>query len=124
MGHLSVPHPNPKISICNKAVRISINPNHQIIMSLIGILFGIVFVALLTKAILETIYGVCLIIHGIACHILAAMLNLLAMCLRFGSRIRRKFQKKPRRPMTLGECIIVVNCPKSPEAKRILASLR
>lgn len=91
---------------------------------IIGILFAIVFTFLLAKAILETIWGSILIIHGIACHILAFALRLLAKTIRLGSRIRRKFQKKPRRRMTLGESLIVVNFPNSPEAKRIWASLR
>jgi hypothetical protein len=90
---------------------------------IIWILFAIVFSFLLCKAILETIWGTCLIIHGIACHILAFILNAMAMCIRLWKRLTGKTKKKPRRQMTLGECIIVVNCPNSPEAKRILASL-
>ncbi len=91
---------------------------------IIGILFAIVFTVLLAKAILETIWGCCLIIHGLFWHTIALILRMLANCIRLGSRIRRKFQKKPRRRMTLVESMIVVNCPSSPEAKRILASLR
>ena len=90
---------------------------------IITILFAIVFSFLLCKAILETIWGSALIIYGVACHILAFILNAMAMCIRLWKRITGKTKKKPRRQMTIGECFTVVNFPNSPEAKRIRTSL-
>ena len=57
---------------------------------IIWILFAIVFSFLLAKAILETIWGTCLIVYGIACHILAAILDLTAMTIRLAKKLRRK----------------------------------
>ena len=88
---------------------------------LISILFAVVFTVLLAKAILETIWGICLIIQGIACHILAAILDLTAMAIRFAKKIRRK--PEPRR-LTVAECFLLVNCPNSPEVKRIRSTTR
>lgn len=86
---------------------------------IVSILFAIVFTVLLFKAIFETIWGVCLIIFGIACHILAAVLKLLAMTIRFSKKLLKK--PEPRR-LTIGECFMLVNCPNSPQAKRIRTS--
>lgn len=91
---------------------------------IIWILFAIVFSFLLAKAILETVWGTCLIIHGLACHILAAILRLTAKTIRLWGRITGKTRKMPRRQMTIAECFVVVNYPNSLEAKRILSSLR
>lgn len=91
---------------------------------IIWILFAIVLTFLLAKAILETVWGTILIIHGITCHVLAFGLRLLAKAIRLWNRITGKGYKKPRRQMTVAECFVVVNFPNSPEAKRILASLR
>ena len=91
---------------------------------IISIIIAVVFFVLLTKAIIETIWGSMLIIYGVACNMLAFGLSLLAKAIRLWGRITSKTRKKPRRQMTVVECFIVVNCPNSPEAKRILASLR
>lgn len=88
---------------------------------IIWILFAIVFSVLLVKAIFETIWGLCLIIFGIACHILAVILDLMAMTIRLTNKLRKK--PEPRR-LTIAECFVIVNCPNSPEAKRIRASMR
>jgi hypothetical protein len=91
---------------------------------IINIIFFIVFFALLAKAIFETVWGTCLIIYGIACHILAFFLDAMAMCVRCWGRITGKTKKTPRRQMSITECFIVTNDRNSAEAKRILASLR
>ena len=91
---------------------------------IIWILFSIVFTFLLARAIIETIWGICLITYGIACHILAFALRLLAKAIRLWTRITGKTMKTPRRKMTLAECFVVVNCPNSEEAKRIRTSRR
>lgn len=88
---------------------------------IITILIAIVFFFLLAKAILETVYGTCLIIQGIACHILAAVLRLTAKTIRFAAKLRTK--SEPRR-LTLAECFLLSNFPGSPEAKRIRATIR
>lgn len=41
---------------------------------LIELIFGIVFIALISKAIFDTIWGLCLITYGVGCHIVAAIL--------------------------------------------------
>jgi protein-S-isoprenylcysteine O-methyltransferase Ste14 len=91
---------------------------------IITILFAIVFTVLLAKAIIETIWGSILIIFGLACQILAFALRMLAKAILLWGRITAKTPKKPRRQMTIAECFVVVNNRNSPEAKRILASLR
>lgn len=90
---------------------------------IITILIAIIFFVLLAKAIIETIWGSILIIYGVACQMLAFVLTTLAKVIRLWGRITGKTKKKPRRQMTLGECIVVVNARNSPEAKRILSSL-
>ena len=62
-------------------------------MSLIGILFGIAFIALIGKALIDTAWGICLIIWGIGCHTLAALLRLTAYSLR-GFRTLRRVAKR------------------------------
>ena len=91
---------------------------------IINILFFVVFSILLIKAIYETVWGTCLIIYGIACHILAFFLDGMAMCIRLFNRLTGKTKQKPRRKMSIMECFVVVNDRNSTEAKRILASLR
>lgn len=113
----------PAFQRVRRVSKILVQQSKQNIM-IIWILFAIVFTVLLTKAIIETIWGSILIIYGIACHILAFALRLLAKSIRLWKRITGKACKKPRRQMTVAECFVVVNCPNSPEAKRILASLR
>lgn len=88
---------------------------------IISILFAVVFTVLLLKAITETIWGTCLIIYGIACHILAAILDLMAKTIRLTKKLGKK--PEPRR-LTMAECFLLVNCPNSPEAKRIRAGKR
>ena len=91
---------------------------------IITILIAVVFFFLLAKAIIETIWGTCLIIQGSACQVLAFGLRLLAKAIRLWGRITGKTHKKPRRQMSITECFIVVNDRNSAEAKRILTSLR
>ncbi len=91
---------------------------------IIGLIFAIVFGILLVKAIIETIHGLALIIWGLFLHAVALVLDIAAMIVRVGAWIVKKFKKKPRRRMTMAECIIVSCNPGSPDAKRILASLR
>ena len=66
-------------------------------MSLIGILFVVVFAILLFKAILETIWGLCIVIHGLFWHAIAIALRSLAKAIRAYKTIVRIFKKpKPR----------------------------
>lgn len=51
-------------------------------MSLIGIVIFIVFISLLAKAIFETLWGICIIVHGIFWHGIAFILSALAAILR------------------------------------------
>lgn len=51
-------------------------------MSLIGILFGIVMLVLIAKAVLETIWGLILIGFGILCYMAACSLSGFAMLIR------------------------------------------
>lgn len=88
---------------------------------IITILIAIVFTVLLIKAIAETIWGTCLILQGIACHILAAILRLTAKAIRLAEKLRKK--PEPRR-LTLGESFLLFNNPNSVEAKRIRTALR
>lgn len=64
---------------------------------LIGIIIGIVFFALLGKALLETVWGICLIIAGVFCQILAKILRLIAKVMRLFDRTfkRQKIQNNP-----------------------------
>ena len=41
---------------------------------LIEIIFGIVLIALIFKAVFDTIWGICLITYGVFCHVLATIL--------------------------------------------------
>jgi hypothetical protein len=61
---------------------------------IIGILIGIVFFALLAKALLETAWGICLIIAGVFCQILAKVLRLTAKAMRFYGRISKRQKTK------------------------------
>jgi CII-binding regulator of phage lambda lysogenization HflD len=88
---------------------------------IITILIAVIFFALLAKAIVETIWGSCLVIYGFACQTLAFGLRLLAKAIRICGKIKRK--REPKR-LTLGESFMLVNAANSREAKRILVSLR
>jgi O-antigen/teichoic acid export membrane protein len=88
---------------------------------IITVLIAIVFFALLAKAIIETVWGVCLIIFGTACHTLAFVLTMLAKAIRYYENIKK--QREPRR-LSFGECFTLVNNPNSVEARRIRTSLR
>lgn len=58
-------------------------------MSLFGILFGITMIFLIGKALIETAWGIALIIHGIFCHFLALILNVCAISLRLLIRLNK-----------------------------------
>lgn len=58
-------------------------------MSLIGIVILLVFLSLLAKAICETIWGICIIIHGLFWHFIAAILAILAKIVRLIGKLRR-----------------------------------
>ena len=68
-------------------------------MSLISILLGIVFFALLAKAIFETIYGSCLVIFGLACHAVAFLLDALSFVIRACEKIVRLCRKPAPEPV-------------------------
>lgn len=57
-------------------------------MSLIAILILIVFIGLLAQAICETIWGICLIVHGLFWHAIAAVLTILAKIIRIARKLR------------------------------------
>jgi hypothetical protein len=58
-------------------------------MSLLGILFGIIMLFLVGKALLETIWGLVIIGFGILCHIASWMLSGFAMLLRMFARLNK-----------------------------------
>jgi hypothetical protein len=58
-------------------------------MSLFGILFGITMLFLIGKALIETLWGIGLIIHGIFCHLLALILDGCAISLRLLIRLNK-----------------------------------
>ncbi len=49
---------------------------------IIGTIICIIFVFFLVKAIVETIWGTCLIVYGIACSFLAFLLRIIAKSIR------------------------------------------
>ena len=73
-------------------------------MSLIGILFLIVFLGLLTKAIIETIWGICLIIYGLFWHTIGYSLSALAMIIRLAKKILG-ISKKPQPRVSLSAAL-------------------
>jgi hypothetical protein len=66
-------------------------------MSLIGILFFLVFLFLLAKAIFETIWGICLIFHALFWRGITLGLLALAMILEGINRLRMLRKKAPTR---------------------------
>lgn len=58
-------------------------------MSLFGIIFGITILFLIGKALIETAWGLVLIIHGIFCHLLALILNGCAISFRLLIRLNK-----------------------------------
>jgi hypothetical protein len=58
-------------------------------MSLFGILFGITMLFLIGKALIETVWGIALIILGIFCHLLAFILNGCAISIRLLNRLNK-----------------------------------
>jgi hypothetical protein len=58
-------------------------------MSLFGILFGITMLFLIGKAVIETVWGIALIMHGILCHLLALILDGCAISLRLLIRLNK-----------------------------------
>ena len=63
---------------------------------LIGIILFVVFIALLVKAILETIWGVCLIIQGFFWRAIGYTLDVLIFLIRAYKKVTRKFCQKPK----------------------------
>lgn len=68
---------------------------------LIGIIIGIVFFFLLGKAILETIWGSCLIVCGVFCQILAHMLYTIAYGLRTVDKLKTTSKRQTTSRTTL-----------------------
>ena len=64
---------------------------------IIAIIFFIVFFALLAKAIIETIWGICIIIHGLTWRTISIILRGLANTVRAYNKIARIFQKPKSR---------------------------
>lgn len=89
-------------------------------MSLLGILFVIAFALLLCKAIIETIWGSVLIIQGLLCCALAAVLRLVAKIIR----ITKKLLTKPEPPKPMLGDVIRILYSSTPEGERMRASLR
>jgi hypothetical protein len=58
-------------------------------MSLLGILFGIILLFLVAKALIEIAYGLILVITGIFCHMVAWILHGSAMFLRLLDRLNK-----------------------------------
>ena len=58
-------------------------------MSLFGILFGITMIFLIFKALMETLWGIVIIIHCIFCHLLALVLNGCAISIRLLNRLNK-----------------------------------
>ncbi len=72
---------------------------------IIAILFFIVFFALLAKAIFETIWGTCIVIHGLFWRTVAFLLRTLASLVRAFNKVVRLFRKPkpaPRKPDIAG----------------------
>lgn len=64
---------------------------------IIGIIFFIVFALLLAKAIFETIWGLCIVIHGLTWRAISIILMGLANLVRAYNKIVRIFKKpQPR----------------------------
>ncbi len=59
------------------------------IMSLFGILFGIIMLFLVAKALIETAYGLILVITGIFLHMVAWIFHAFAMFLRLLDRLNK-----------------------------------
>lgn len=61
-------------------------------MSIIGILFGIAMIFLIAKAIIETIWGLILVIYGLACYALGVAIGLFADLLGVLARLNKAAQ--------------------------------
>ena len=68
----------------------------------IELIFGILLLFFIGRAILETIRGICLVIFGLICHALAAFLSVMAWSLHTFKRLtnRRKSQGANHKPVT------------------------
>jgi hypothetical protein len=64
---------------------------------IIGIIFSIVFCALLAKAIFETLWGLCIVIHGLFWHAISLALKGLANTIRTYNKIVRIFKRSEPR---------------------------
>lgn len=58
-------------------------------MSLLGILFGITMLFLVGKALIETVWGLVLIVCGIFCHVVSWILHGTALLLRLLGRLNK-----------------------------------
>jgi len=65
---------------------------------IIGFIFFVVFTFLLGKAILETIWGICLIIYGLFWHTIGFILQTLAFLIRAYKKVIRLFRKPKPAP--------------------------
>lgn len=68
----------------------------------IELIFGILLLFFIGRAILETIQGICLVIFGLTCHALAAVLSVMVWLLHTFKRLsnRRKSQHVNHKPVT------------------------
>ena len=64
----------------------------------IELIFGILLLFFIGRAILETIQGICLVIFGLTCHALAAVLSAVVWLLH--AFTRRKSQHVNHKPVT------------------------
>jgi hypothetical protein len=81
-----------------KSIFVIIEPIHQIMIFLIELIFGILLLFFIGRAILETIRGICLVIFGLTCHALAAVLSVVVWLLHTFKR--RKSQHVNHKPVT------------------------
>lgn len=77
---------------------------------IVGILIGIVFFFLLTKALIETFWGICLIAYGTGCNLLAVILRILAKIIRLVGKTRHQtpVTEKPQ-PLGVVSSFMLVN---------------
>jgi uncharacterized membrane protein required for colicin V production len=72
-----------------KSVFVAIETTHQTMIFFIELIFGILLLFVIGKAILETIWGICLVIFGLLCHVLAAVLTVMAWSLHTFKRLAK-----------------------------------
>lgn len=87
---------------------------------IISIIIGIVFVCLFVKAIIETIWGLCLIAYGTACQLAAIVLRILAKIIRLTVKTRHQtpVTKEPE-PLGVVSSFMLVNSYSKEQSDRL-----